>query len=69
MKSEAYWAGWRAAEIGYLEDVAEVVVASSKDADEFRQGFVDQRKRERLEGLCFALCGLAAVVFLLLVGL
>lgn len=55
MKTEAYKAGWRAAEIGYLEDLSEIVGLGGDDAIEFSKGYRDQKNFEIAQGLLFAL--------------
>lgn len=64
MKTEAYKAGWRAAEIGYLEDLSEIVGLNNDDAIQFSEGYRDQKNFEIWQGLLFALSLLAAVIAL-----
>lgn len=63
-KTEAYKAGWRAAEIGYLEDLSEIVGLDHADALEFSKGYRDQKNMEMAQGLLFSLLILLAVVLL-----
>ena len=63
-KSEAYKAGWRASEIGYLEDLSEIIGMSHEDATEFAKGYQAQKNRELLEGVLFACAMLLAIVAL-----
>lgn len=63
-KSEAYKAGWRASEIGYLEDLSEIVGLNKDDAVEFSKGYRAQKNRELLEGALFACAMLFAIIAL-----
>jgi len=63
-KSEAYKAGWRASEIGYLEDLSEIIGMSHEDATEFAKGYRAQKNRELLEGALFACAMLLAIIAL-----
>ena len=63
-KSEAYKAGWRASEIGYLEDLSEIIGMSQEAATEFAKGYRAQKNRELLEGASFACAMLVAIVAL-----